>query len=274
VVALIVARDGVVEGRVDAGGRRLRIGRDPGNEVVLRDPARSVSRFHAELREEAGSFVLLDLGSQNGTWVDGERIQRADLRPGVAAVIGPFTLTLEAAEPAAASAESRWRAARSAAVSPAPSAGAPRRPADGPVTPGRPEAAPVRRRAAPAGPPQGTGPIAWLARQPKPLVFGGFLAVTIVAVLVASWFGPSDAPPPPQAAPAATTEGVSNSQAVAGLLVQARARLEQGDPEGALRHIERALAIIPDDPESLDLRMRAEEQRRKGPRPPSAGTPR
>jgi hypothetical protein len=112
--------------------------------------------------------------------------------------------------------------------------------------------------------------VAWLARQPKPLVFAGFLGFTVLAAGLAIWLGPADAPPPPPPATApTTTDGASNSQAVAELLAKGRARLEQGDPEDALRYIERALAIIPNDPESLDLRMRAEEQRRKGPKPPT-----
>ena len=45
------------------------IGRMSSNDVVLSDP--NVSRRHAEMRRENGSWVLLDLGSTNGTTVNG-----------------------------------------------------------------------------------------------------------------------------------------------------------------------------------------------------------
>jgi hypothetical protein len=50
----------------------IRIGREPGNGIVLRHP--SVSAEHAELRLRGGVWTLTDLGSLNGTWVDGEPV--------------------------------------------------------------------------------------------------------------------------------------------------------------------------------------------------------
>jgi RsiW-degrading membrane proteinase PrsW (M82 family) len=53
-------------------GGRLRIGRGRENDVVLHDP--KASRAHAELRSEPdGRIILSDLGSSNGTWVNGRR---------------------------------------------------------------------------------------------------------------------------------------------------------------------------------------------------------
>jgi hypothetical protein len=49
-----------------------RIGREPVNEFVV--PDSRVSRFHAEIRWAGGHYVLHDLGSKNGTFVDGERL--------------------------------------------------------------------------------------------------------------------------------------------------------------------------------------------------------
>ena len=58
--------------------QRLTIGRAEDNDVVLSDML--VSRRHAELRPSAdGSFQLVDLGSDNGTFVNGRRIQHAEL---------------------------------------------------------------------------------------------------------------------------------------------------------------------------------------------------
>jgi FHA domain/GAF domain len=48
---------------------RLRIGRDPGCDLVIDHP--SVSRAHAELYRDDKSWRLRDLGSKNGTFVDG-----------------------------------------------------------------------------------------------------------------------------------------------------------------------------------------------------------
>lgn len=55
----------------------LRIGRDADNDVVLRDPR--VSRHHARVVHEKGFFVVYDLSSANGTFVQGKRVQVAPL---------------------------------------------------------------------------------------------------------------------------------------------------------------------------------------------------
>ncbi|MCM2314384.1 MAG: FHA domain-containing protein [Thermoanaerobaculia bacterium] len=64
----------------------LRVGRDPGNDVVLRDP--KVSRRHAEIVFERGFFVLHDLQSANGTYVNGIRVNVAPLTNGAELKIG------------------------------------------------------------------------------------------------------------------------------------------------------------------------------------------
>lgn len=51
------------------------IGRWEGNDVVLAD--REVSRRHAQIRHESGQYVLVDLGSKNGTLVNASQIDRA-----------------------------------------------------------------------------------------------------------------------------------------------------------------------------------------------------
>ncbi|HYN88848.1 MAG TPA: FHA domain-containing protein, partial [Ardenticatenaceae bacterium] len=48
------------------------IGRWPDNDVVL--PDRTVSRHHAQIRKVGTQFLLEDLESTNGTFVNGERI--------------------------------------------------------------------------------------------------------------------------------------------------------------------------------------------------------
>ncbi|WP_354637477.1 DUF1707 and FHA domain-containing protein [Kitasatospora camelliae] len=64
-----------------AGTGLLTIGRRPGSGLRLNDS--SVSRTHAELRREDGDWVLYDLGSTNGTHVNGRRVAGSTrVRPG------------------------------------------------------------------------------------------------------------------------------------------------------------------------------------------------
>jgi pSer/pThr/pTyr-binding forkhead associated (FHA) protein len=56
--------------RIDSKG--LRIGRGKNNDIVLPDHFASIE--HALFRQQKGVTMLEDLGSTNGTWVNGERI--------------------------------------------------------------------------------------------------------------------------------------------------------------------------------------------------------
>jgi pSer/pThr/pTyr-binding forkhead associated (FHA) protein len=60
------------------GGGRVRFGRHPDCEVAF-DPHRDIdaSSRHAELRNVASGWVLVDLGSSNGTYVGGHRVTEA-----------------------------------------------------------------------------------------------------------------------------------------------------------------------------------------------------
>ncbi|MGQ9523171.1 MAG: FHA domain-containing protein [Anaerolineae bacterium] len=52
------------------------IGRGPDCDIIL--PARQISRHHARIERTAdGRYFLYDLGSKNGTWVNGEKVQEA-----------------------------------------------------------------------------------------------------------------------------------------------------------------------------------------------------
>jgi len=72
--------------------KTLRIGRAEDNDIVVADPA--VSRHHAELRNAAGVYHIADLGSNNGTYVNGQRITTAPLSEGDVVVIGSSTFRL------------------------------------------------------------------------------------------------------------------------------------------------------------------------------------
>lgn len=59
---------------------RLLVGRAPEADIVLDDG--TVSRRHAELTWRDGTWVIHDIGSKNGTVLNGRTIERAQLRPG------------------------------------------------------------------------------------------------------------------------------------------------------------------------------------------------
>ena len=65
---------------------RVTIGREASNSIQLHD--REVSRHHAEIHGEGERLVLLDLGSSNGTYVNGERIKTHELASGDQVQIG------------------------------------------------------------------------------------------------------------------------------------------------------------------------------------------
>lgn len=72
------------------------IGRNPTND--FRVPEASVSSFHCELEvSEAGVFVR-DLQSTNGTFIDDQPVDQAQLLPGQVLQLGTVTLRLESAE--------------------------------------------------------------------------------------------------------------------------------------------------------------------------------
>jgi FHA domain/Domain of unknown function (DUF1707) len=71
---------------------RVVIGRSSGCQLVLADD--TVSRRHAELFVEEGRWLLRDLGSSNGTWLNGRRVVEAEVRPGDVLHLGGCRLRL------------------------------------------------------------------------------------------------------------------------------------------------------------------------------------
>jgi pSer/pThr/pTyr-binding forkhead associated (FHA) protein len=69
------------------------LGRDPSNDVFLNDM--TVSRRHARIDLSGigvGMATIEDLGSLNGTWVDGAIVNRASLKDGTTIQIGTFRM--------------------------------------------------------------------------------------------------------------------------------------------------------------------------------------
>ncbi len=75
-----------------AEGSSLVIGRFPPADVAIRDS--SMSRQHACVELHEGQVHVEDLGSTNGTWVGGERVERAMLEPGDEVVLGAVVVSL------------------------------------------------------------------------------------------------------------------------------------------------------------------------------------
>jgi len=154
----------------------VNIGRADYNDLVVPDP--SVSTSHAKLQRREGVWVLVDLDSTNGTFVDGERVKgEAPLAPGATVRFGDVQLVFEPTDDALVVAKgggtqllrTPHSIAPNVPPTPAPPAAPlpPRRPAAGPVaspapgakaapplrpqppTPSRPGARPAPKRPAP-----------------------------------------------------------------------------------------------------------------------------
>ena len=138
--------------------RVVRFGRSPESDVAF-DPEfdRDASASHAEARFESDGWVIVDLGSRNGTFVGGERVERRRLAPGDEITFGSkgprVRVEWRAGDaPAGAGGAAGADAARPAAR-PAPARAAKKAPLPGtaayPVHPGVPEAPPAPRAGAP-----------------------------------------------------------------------------------------------------------------------------
>lgn len=83
---------GKLEGMVWESATMLRVGRRSHLEVVLNDI--SVSRLHAELRPTANGWQVHDLGSSNGTYINGTRLDPGEWPLRLHDILGFGTITL------------------------------------------------------------------------------------------------------------------------------------------------------------------------------------
>jgi len=79
--------------RLGVTAEPITVGRMPDCSVPLADP--NVSRHHAEIRREGDRVVLFDLGSTNGTKVNGAPVQSRELNDGDVITIGRTSLRFE-----------------------------------------------------------------------------------------------------------------------------------------------------------------------------------
>lgn len=96
VVVIEVREPGRAARRIPLTGAPIRIGRAPECELVLKDS--KASRRHARLHARDGVLLLTDLGSTNGTRVNGHRITELVLGEGDRIQIGEASLVVEAAQ--------------------------------------------------------------------------------------------------------------------------------------------------------------------------------
>ncbi|HWL44194.1 MAG TPA: FHA domain-containing protein [Ilumatobacter sp.] len=90
-VGVLIVRAGPQAGaRFELTSDLTRLGRHPDSEISLDDI--TVSRRHADVQRLAEGYFVADSGSLNGTYVNQERVERAQLRHGDEVQIGKFRL--------------------------------------------------------------------------------------------------------------------------------------------------------------------------------------
>ncbi|HWC73311.1 MAG TPA: FHA domain-containing protein, partial [Gemmatimonadales bacterium] len=175
-LASFVVKSGALKGqRLAVRTPVVNIGRADYNDLVL--PDESVSTTHAKLQRREGVWVLVDLDSTNGTFVDGDQVKgEMPLAPGANVRFGEIGLIFEPTDDAAAVSKggstrmmevmTMEGAQKPKAQAQAPKAAAPRQVAAKPPQPVRPK---------PAKPP--------VAEQKKGSGCGGSAAVLLLVIV-------------------------------------------------------------------------------------------
>jgi pSer/pThr/pTyr-binding forkhead associated (FHA) protein len=90
---LILKYEAAVLKEIPLQKQTVSIGRSPGNDVVVDNLA--VSGSHARLVVEQGKFAVEDLNSLNGTFLNGQRIRKSELKDGDEILIGKHSLVFQ-----------------------------------------------------------------------------------------------------------------------------------------------------------------------------------
>lgn len=89
--ALLISTRGAATGsRYLLDENEITVGRDPRADILLDDS--TVSRQHAVFRRNGTVFSVVDAGSLNGTYVNRQRVDQAELKNGDEIMIGKFRL--------------------------------------------------------------------------------------------------------------------------------------------------------------------------------------
>jgi hypothetical protein len=105
---LVLQFEGAVLKEVPLGTRPVTIGRAPDNDIPIDNLA--VSNYHARVYVEAGSLVVEDLNSLNGSFLNDIRVERAMLKDGDAILIGKHHILVDQVHDAALPVDG-WRKA-------------------------------------------------------------------------------------------------------------------------------------------------------------------
>ena len=97
---IVISEKGGAERRETFDKNEINVGRVQGNDMML--PKGNVSKHHARLLYRDGRFIVTDLKSTNGTYVNGRKISQATIvREGDKIYVGDFVLRLETGQKAA-----------------------------------------------------------------------------------------------------------------------------------------------------------------------------
>jgi len=186
-LASFLVRGGALKGkRLGVKTPVVNIGRADYNDLVL--PDESVSTTHAKLQRREGVWVLVDLDSTNGTFIDGDQIKgEAPLVPGATVRFGDVYLVFEPSDEGASVARGGGtRVIEQMVMSPPPKAAPPTKPAPAVPTPAPakpPAAKPAAAKPAPTKPK--APPV---AQQKKGNGCGGSAAVLLLGMVgLAYW---------------------------------------------------------------------------------------
>jgi pSer/pThr/pTyr-binding forkhead associated (FHA) protein len=105
---LVLKFEGTVLKEVPLGTRPVTIGRAPDNDIPIDNLA--VSNYHARVYVEAGSLVVEDLNSLNGSFLNDIRVERAMLKDGDTVLIGKHHILVDQVNDAAVPVDG-WRKA-------------------------------------------------------------------------------------------------------------------------------------------------------------------
>ncbi len=104
---LVILSQGMTGRSHELTAEKTTIGRLEDNTFTIGDP--SVSSHHCEVLLRGDTVIVRDLNSTNGTYINGERITEAPLKPGQILRLGQVELRLETEETAAATAAAAQR---------------------------------------------------------------------------------------------------------------------------------------------------------------------
>ena len=196
--SFLVRSGGLAGQRLSVKTPVVNIGRADYNDLVVPDP--SVSTSHAKLQRREGVWVLVDLDSTNGTFVDGEQVKGdAPLAPGATVRLGDVQLVFEPSDDALSIVKGGGtqllRTPHSTALNAPPRPASP--PSQPPASPSRPPPSPPLRPQPPTPSRPGPRPKRPAAQQPPPkkgkgcgggaaaLVVGGGAIVALLHRLLA-----------------------------------------------------------------------------------------